>query len=68
MQGAFEMGMMGEWTFFLGLQIKQTKECTFIHQEKYTEESIKKFEMENSKAVITSISTSTYLDADENGK
>ena len=68
MQGEFEMGKIGELTFFLGLQIKQTKESTFVHQEKYTKELYKKFEMENSKVVTTPISTSTYLDADENGK
>jgi hypothetical protein len=32
----FEMSMMGELHFFLGLQIKQSKEGTFVHQAKYT--------------------------------
>jgi hypothetical protein len=27
----FEMSMMGELQFFLGLQIKQSKEGTFVH-------------------------------------
>ena len=31
MSGEFEMSMMGELNFFLGLQIKQTKEGTMIH-------------------------------------
>jgi hypothetical protein len=30
----FEMRMMGELQFFLGLQIKQSKEGTFLHQAK----------------------------------
>jgi len=34
MSREFEMSMMGELTFFLGLQIKQTQEGTFMHQGK----------------------------------
>ena len=43
MYGEFEMSMMGELTFFHGLQIKQTREVTFIHKEKYTKKFINKF-------------------------
>jgi hypothetical protein len=32
MSGEFEISMMGELQFFLGLQIKQYKEGTFMHQ------------------------------------
>jgi N-dimethylarginine dimethylaminohydrolase len=32
MSREFEMRMMGELQFFLGLQIKQSKEGTFVHQ------------------------------------
>jgi len=35
MQSEFEMSMMGELNFFLGLQIKQTKNGIFINQSKY---------------------------------
>jgi len=42
MQGEFEMSMMGELTFFLGLQIKQMEEGTFISQSKYCKEVLKK--------------------------
>jgi len=35
MQNGFEMSMMGELNFFLGLQIKQTKNGIFISQSKY---------------------------------
>ena len=38
MQGEFEMSMMEELTFFLGLQVKQTKECIFINQAKYVKD------------------------------
>ena len=49
MQGEFEMSMMGELTFFLGLQVKQTKEGTFINQAKYVKDSLKRIGMESSK-------------------
>ena len=62
------MSMMGELKFFLGLQIKQTKQGTFISQTKYCKELIKKFGLENAKEIATPMSSSCYLDQDENGK
>ena len=67
MQGEFEMSMMGELNFFLGLQIKQMDEGTFISQSKYCKEILKKFEMDSAKAVSTPMATSYYLDKDELG-
>ena len=43
MSSEFEMSMMGELQFFLGLQIKQMKEGTFVHQAKYTRDMLKKY-------------------------
>jgi hypothetical protein len=57
MSGEFEMSMMGELQFFLGLQIKQSKERTFVHQAKYTKDIVRKFKMEDSKAMTTPMST-----------
>jgi hypothetical protein len=34
MKKAFQMSMMGELTFFLGIQVKQTKQGIFAHQAK----------------------------------
>jgi hypothetical protein len=68
MSRKFEMSMMGELQFFLGLQIKQSKEETFVHQAKYTKDIVKKFKMEDSKAIATPMSTTTALDADEEGE
>jgi hypothetical protein len=65
MSKEFEMFMMGELQFFLGLQIKQTKERTFVHQAKYTKDILKKFKMDDSKPLLTPMSTTTVLDADE---
>jgi hypothetical protein len=62
------MSTMGELQFFLGLQIKQSKEGTFVHQAKYTKDIVRKFKMEDSKAMTTPMSTTTAPDADEEGE
>ncbi|KAK2977317.1 hypothetical protein RJ640_014216 [Escallonia rubra] len=62
------MSMMGELTFFLGLQIKQSKDGIFINQAKYTKELLKRFDMEASNAFDTLMSSSLKLDKDEKGK
>jgi hypothetical protein len=62
------MSMMEELTFFLGIQVKQMKQGTFIHQDKYTKDLMKKFNMAELKLVSTSMSTATVLDTDENGE
>jgi hypothetical protein len=38
MEKEFQMSMMGELTFFVGTQVKQMKQGTFIHQAKYTKD------------------------------
>ncbi|WVZ80261.1 hypothetical protein U9M48_027753 [Paspalum notatum var. saurae] len=68
MSGEFEISLMGELQFFLGLQIKQGPEGTFVHQAKYTRDILKKFEMGDSKPMTTSMSTKTALDDDEDGE
>ncbi|XP_070026701.1 intracellular protein transport protein USO1-like [Nicotiana sylvestris] len=67
MGSEFEMSMMGELNFFLGLQIKQSPNGTMIHKQKYTKELIKKFKMEDSKEIDIPIATATKLDVDEPG-
>ncbi|XP_070036400.1 secreted RxLR effector protein 161-like [Nicotiana tomentosiformis] len=67
MGNEFEMSMMGELIFFLGLQLKQTPKGTMINQQKYIKEILKRFEMESSKIIDTLISTVTRLDVDEPG-
>ncbi|WVZ70823.1 hypothetical protein U9M48_019459 [Paspalum notatum var. saurae] len=63
----FEMSMIGELTFFLRSQIKQLKEGTFIYQEKYTRDLLKRFKMDDCKSIETSIATNAKLEADESG-
>jgi hypothetical protein len=57
--------MMGELQFFLGLQIKQAKEGTFVHQSKYTKDILKKFKMDDLKPLSTPMITTTTLDTDK---
>jgi isopentenyldiphosphate isomerase len=61
----FQMSMMKELTFFLGIQVKQTKQSTFVHQIKHTNELMKKFNMTELKLVSTLMSTATSLSLDE---
>jgi hypothetical protein len=68
MSREFEMSMMGELTFFLRLQIKQTREGTFVHQGKYTKDVLKKFNMGEAKPLLTPMSTLTALDEDKEGE
>jgi hypothetical protein len=64
----FEMSMMGELNFFLGFQVKQLKEGTFLCQTKYTHDILKKFNMENAKPIKTPMGTNGHLDLDIGGK
>ena len=68
MSREFEMSLMGELTFFLGLQIKQNRDGTFVHQGKYTKDVLKKFDMGVAKPFSTPMSMTTALDADEDGE
>ncbi|GJR65345.1 retrovirus-related pol polyprotein from transposon TNT 1-94 [Tanacetum coccineum] len=65
MHDAFEMSMMGELNFFLGLQIKQMKDGIFFNQSKYIKEMLKKFGLEDSKPMKTPMSSDTKLKKDE---
>jgi hypothetical protein len=68
MSREFEISMMGELTFFLGLQAKQTREETFVHQGKYTKDVLKKFDMGEAKPLSTPMSTMVALDEDKEGE
>jgi hypothetical protein len=58
----FEMSMMGELNYFLGFQIKQLQEGTFICQTKYIQGILKKFGMKNAKPIKTPMGTNGHLD------
>jgi hypothetical protein len=67
MSREFNMSLMGEFQFFLGLQIKQTKEGTFTYEAKYTKDIVR-IKIEDSKAMTMPMSATTTLDADEEGE
>jgi hypothetical protein len=68
MEKEFQMSMMGELTFFLGIQVKQMKQGTVVHQAKYTKDIMKKFNMVELKPMSIPMSMVTSLDLEENGK
>jgi hypothetical protein len=68
MQNEFEMSLLGELSFFLGLQIRQRNQGIFISQTKYIREMLKRFIMEDCKPVITPMQTSCKLSKDDDSK
>ncbi|GJT15265.1 retrovirus-related pol polyprotein from transposon TNT 1-94 [Tanacetum coccineum] len=68
MHNVFEISMMGELNFFLGLQIKQLEDGIFFNQSKYIKEMLKKFGLEDSKLIKTPMSSETKLTRDEDGE
>jgi hypothetical protein len=65
MQKEFEMSMLGELTFFLGLQVTQKNKGIFISQTKYIKEMLKKFQMGDCKSVSTPMVTGCKLSLDD---
>ena len=63
----FEMSMIGELSYLLGLQIKQLKNGTFVSQGKYIKDILKKFGMSDGKAISTPMGTNGNLDSDASG-
>jgi hypothetical protein len=68
MQNEFEMSLLGELSFFLGLQICQRNQGIFISQTKYIREMLKRFGMEDCKPVTTPMQTSCKLRKDDDSK
>ncbi|XP_047313741.1 uncharacterized mitochondrial protein AtMg00810-like [Impatiens glandulifera] len=68
MTDKFEISMMGELNFFLGLQVRHIEGGTFINQAKYTKELLKKFGMKSYSADLTPMRSSIKLEKDEDGK
>jgi hypothetical protein len=64
----FEMFMMGELKYFLGFQVKQLQEDTFISQIKYIQDILTKFGMNDAKPIKTPMGTNGHLDLDTGGK
>nr|GEZ47228.1 hypothetical protein [Tanacetum cinerariifolium] len=67
MHGRFEMSLMGEMKFFLGLQIHQSPRGIFINQARYTLEILHKHSMDKGQSIGTPMATKPKLDADLSG-
>ncbi|KAI3672634.1 hypothetical protein L6452_38730 [Arctium lappa] len=68
MVSRFQMNLMGEMNFFLGLQVKQFSTGIFINQSKYIRDILRKFQMENSKPIGTPMAPGTKISTDPSGK
>nr|GEU37838.1 uncharacterized mitochondrial protein AtMg00810-like [Tanacetum cinerariifolium] len=68
MKDKFQMSSMGEFTFFLGLQVKQKKDGIFISQYEYVAKILRKFGLTDEKSASTHIDTEKPLLKDPNGK
>nr|GEW32447.1 hypothetical protein [Tanacetum cinerariifolium] len=66
MHSKFEMSMMGELKFFLGIQIHQSPHGIFINQAKYAQEILKKHGMTSCDSIGTTMATK-HLDDDLSG-
>nr|GEW88620.1 ribonuclease H-like domain-containing protein [Tanacetum cinerariifolium] len=66
MKDKFQMSLMGELTFFLGLQVKQKQDGIFISQDKYVAEILRKFSLTERKSASTPIDTKKPLIKDPN--
>jgi hypothetical protein len=62
------MSMMGELNYFLGFQVKQLKDGTFISQTKYTQDLLKRFGMKDAKPAETPMGTDGHVDLNKGGK
>jgi hypothetical protein len=65
MKTEFEMPMIGELSYFLGLQVNQSSAGIFISQEKYLKEMLKKFQMEDSSHVSTPMVVGCKINKDD---
>ncbi|GKE15286.1 retrovirus-related pol polyprotein from transposon TNT 1-94 [Tanacetum coccineum] len=64
MSSKFQMSMMGQMFFFLGLQISQNPRGIFINQSKYANEILKKFDFHKSDPIDTPMVKRSKLDED----
>ncbi|CAA7027778.1 unnamed protein product [Microthlaspi erraticum] len=68
MTSEFKMSMVGELTYFLGLQIKKSDAGITVSQSTYAKNLVERFGMCSSKPPRTPMSTTVKLSRDESGK
>ena len=62
MQSKYEMSMMGELTYFLGLQVKKVKDGVFLSQTRYIYDLLKNFDLTDCSSAKTPMATATKLE------
>ena len=67
MSSKFNMSLIGELNFFLGLQVSQKEDGIQVHQQKYLCEILKKYNMDGAKPLATPILQVIKQDGDING-
>nr|GFB50493.1 retrovirus-related Pol polyprotein from transposon TNT 1-94 [Tanacetum cinerariifolium] len=68
MSSTFQMSMMGQMSFFLGLQVSQNPRGIFINQSKYALEILKKYDFDSSAPIDTPMAKRPKLDEDKGEK
>jgi len=68
MKQEFEMSMIGELNYFLGLEVKQTTKGIFISQSKYVKDLVKRFGLNRKSRGRTPMSTNVKISSDLAGK
>ena len=67
MKKEFDISMVGELNYFLGLQVQQRKDGIFISQEKYAKNLVKRFDLDSKKRASTPMSSLVKLCPDLDG-
>ena len=68
MKAMSEMSMVGELTYFLGLQVKQTDLGIYINQAKYARNLVKRFGLDNAAHARTPMAANAKLTNDPSGE
>ena len=68
MKAMFEMSMVGELTYFLGLQVKQTDSGIYINQANYARNLVKKFGLDKVANARTPMAANAKLTNDPSGE
>ena len=68
MNAMFEMSMVGELTYFLGLQVKQTNSGIYINQAKYARNLVKRFGLDNAAHAKTPMAANAKLTNDSSSE
>lgn len=63
----FEMSMIDELNYFIGIQVEKIKIDTFMNQGKHIKDMLKFFGMDGSKPTHTPMGTNSHLDLHTSG-